>query len=189
MATTKNSISTDSDATLRDLIGDDASATFESDPNFIDSGASGSSNHVTLRDTDDTEDSEEEEEEAFEDDEEEEEEDEEDDDEEDEDDDDVEDDDEDEEDDGKEIDNDVLQMAEPINVHGPGKHDRADIEEELEEMEEENGVEDEDEAESVEETEEEDDDPRVDRGIDKALRMSALVAVGSGFAANLRGMA
>lgn len=187
MATTKNLISTDSGATLRELIGDDASATFESDPNFIDSdgGASGSSNHVMLRDTDDTEDSEEEEEEAFEDDEDEE--DEEDDDEEEDDEEDVEDDDED--DDGEEIDSDVLQMAEPINVHGPGKHDRADIEEELEEMEEEDGVEDEEEVESVEETEEDDDDPRVDRGIDKALRMSALVPGGSEFAACIRGVA
>ena len=176
MATTKNSISTDSDATLRDLIGDDASATFESDPNFIDSGASGSSNHVTLRDTDDTEDSEEEEDEAFDDDEEE-----------DEEDDEEEEDDEDEEDDDEEIDSDVLRMAEPINVHGPGKHDRADIEEELEEMEEETGAEDE--AESVEETEEDDDEPRVDRGINAALRMSALVDIGSGFAANPWGMA
>jgi hypothetical protein len=185
MATTKNPISTDSDATLRDLIGDDASATFESDPNFIDSdaGASGSSNHVTLRDTDDTADSEEEEDEAFEDDDGEDEEDEEDDEE------DEEDEDEDEEDDGEEIGSDVLQMAEPINVHGPGKHDRADIEEELEEMEEEDGVEDEEEDESVEEIEEDDDDPRVDRAIDKALRMSALVAVGSGFADYVRGVA
>jgi hypothetical protein len=182
MATTKNVISADSGATLRDLIGDDATATFESDPNFIDSdgSASGSSNHVTLRDTDDTEDSEEEEDEAFEDDDEDEEEDDEEEDE------DEEDDDEDEDDDGEEVDSDVLQMAEPINVHGPGKHDRADIEEELEEMEEETG---EDEAESVEETEPEDDDPKVDRGIDAALRMSVLAVVGSEFVANLQGVA
>jgi hypothetical protein len=183
MATSKNPVSSDSDATLRDLIGEDASATFESDPNFIESeaGAHGSSNHVALRDTDDTEDSEEEEDEAFEDDEDEEAEEEED-----EDDDEDEEDDEDEDED-EETDNDVLRMAEPTNVHGPGKHDRADIEEELEEMEEETG--EPDEAESVEETEEDDDDPRVERGIDAALRMSALVAVGSEFAADLRGVA
>jgi hypothetical protein len=186
MATTKTPISSDSAATLRDLIGDDASATFESDPNFIysDAGASGSSNHISLRDTDDTADSEEEEDETFDDDDGEDEEDEDDDEEEDEE---EEDEDEDEEDDDEEIDGDVLQMAEPVNVHGPGKHDRADIEEELEEMEEETG--EEDDAESVEETEPDGDDPRVDRGIDAALRMSALVAGGSEFTANLRGMA
>lgn len=177
MATTKNPVSTDSDATLRDLIGDDASATFESGENFIDSdgGASGSRNHFMLRDTDDTADSEEEEEEEFEDDDGEDEED------------DDEDEEDDEEDDDEETDNDVLQMAEPINVHGPGKHDRADIEEELEEMEQETG--EEDEAESIDEAEPDSDDPKVDRGIDAALRMSVLVAVGSEFAANLRGMA
>jgi hypothetical protein len=187
MATSKNPVSSDSDATLRDLIGEDASATFESDPNFIGSeaGAHGSSNHVALRDTDDTEDSEEEEDEAFDDDDE----DEEAEDEEDEDDDEEEEDDDvdEDEDEDEETDNDVLQMAEPTNVHGPGKHDRADIEEELEEMEEETG--EQDDAESVEETEEEGDDPRVERGIDAALRMSVLVAVRSEFAANLRCMA
>src|ERR1700739_4485535 len=102
MATSKNTVSSDSDATLRDLIGEDASATFESDPNFIesDAGAHGSSNQVALRDTDDTADSEEEEEEAFEDDDEEELEDEDDEDEdEDEDDDDEEEDDDDDEED------------------------------------------------------------------------------------------
>jgi hypothetical protein len=182
MATSKNPVSSDSDATLRDLIGEDASATFESDPNFVesDAGAHGSSYHVSLRDTDDTENSEEEEEEAFEDDDEEVE------DEDDEDEDEEDDDDDDEDEEDEETDDDVLRMAEPTNVHGPGKHDRADIEEELEEMEEETG--EPDEAESVEETEEDSDDPRVERGIDAALRMRAMVAAGSEFAANLRGM-
>jgi hypothetical protein len=186
MATSENPVSSDSDATLRDLIGEDASATFESDPNFIesDAGANGSSYHVALRDTDDTEDSEEEEEEAFEDDDDEEEEPEDEDEDEDEDD---EDDDDEEDEEDEETDNDVLRMAEPTNVHGPGKHDRADIEEELEEMEEETG--EQDEAESVEETEPDGDHRRVERGMDAALRMRARVAVGSEVAANLRGMA
>ena len=179
MAATKTPVSFDSAATLRDLIGDDASATFESDPNFIGSNDStgGSSKHLTLRDTDDTEDSDEEDEEF-----EEEDEDEEDDEEEDEED----DDDEEDEDDEAEVGSEVLRMAEPINVHGPGKNRRIDIEEELEEMEDEGGVEDD--AESVEETEPDSDDPKVDRGIDAALRMRALAAVGSGFAASLRGL-
>jgi hypothetical protein len=54
---------TDSEADLRPLIGDDATATFESDPKFVDAnpGADGSSENVEeQRDTDDTEDSEEE---------------------------------------------------------------------------------------------------------------------------------
>jgi hypothetical protein len=172
MAATKTPVSFDSAATLRDLIGDDASATFESDPNFIGSNDStgGSSKHLTLRDTDDTEDSDEEDEEFEEEDEDEED----------------EDDDEDEEDDEAEVGSEVLRMAEPINVHGPGKNRRIDIEEELEEMEDEGGVEDD--AESVEETEPDSDDPKVDRGIDAALRMRALAAVESGFAASLRGL-
>jgi hypothetical protein len=184
MATTKHPISSDCATTLRGIIGNDASATFESDPSFVDSnaGANGSSNHVTLRDTDDIEDSEEEEDEASEDDDEEDEEDEEEDDEEDD-----EEEDEDEDEDEEELDSDVLRMAEPTNVHGPGKHDRADIEEELEEMEDENGVEDD--AKSVEDTEPEADDARVDRGIDAALRMRALAADGSGSAGNVRDMA
>jgi hypothetical protein len=163
MAANTTPVASDSTAELRDLIGDDASATFESDPNFIDSnpGNNASSEHLTLRDTDDTEDSEEEEEEF-----------------------DEEDDDEDEEDEEEEDDAEIgsggLRMAEPINVHGPGKHGRHDIEEELEEMEEEGVVEDD--AESIEETELDDDDPQVDRGIDAALRMGAF----AGAATNLQ---
>jgi hypothetical protein len=179
----------DSAARLRDLIGEDASATFESDPNFIDSnpGNDGSSDNLTLRDTDDTEDSEEEDEEFEEEDDDsgedgEEEEDDDSDEEEDED-----DEEEDEEDDDAEIGSGVLRMAEPINVHGPGKHSRNDIEEELEEMEEEGGVEDDaesDDAESVEETD--DDDPKIDRGIDAALRMGTRAGTASEFAADRR---
>jgi len=90
MAVKKTPIATDSAAELRGLIGDDASATFESNPNFVNSNptADASSDHLELRDTDDMEDSDEEEDEAgLEDDE-----DEDEDDEEDEDDDDAEDD-------------------------------------------------------------------------------------------------
>jgi hypothetical protein len=62
MAVTKTSIASDSAAELRGLVGDDATAAFESDPKFIDSNPTdrASSEHVALRDTDDTEDSEEE---------------------------------------------------------------------------------------------------------------------------------
>jgi hypothetical protein len=66
MAATKTPLATDSAAELRDLIGDDATATFESDPKFIDSDPTdnaSSENIEVQRDTDDTEDSEEEEEE------------------------------------------------------------------------------------------------------------------------------
>jgi len=62
---TKTSIASDSAAALHDLIGDDATAEFESNPKFIGSNPTdrASSEHVTLRDSDDTEDSEEEDEE------------------------------------------------------------------------------------------------------------------------------
>jgi segregation and condensation protein B len=62
MAVNKTPIATDSAAELRGLVGDDATAEFESDPKFIDSNPTdhASSEHVTLRDSDDTEDSEEE---------------------------------------------------------------------------------------------------------------------------------
>jgi hypothetical protein len=59
-------IATDSAAELNKIIGDDATATFESDPKFIDAdptGTASSENVAVQRDTDDTEDSEEEEEE------------------------------------------------------------------------------------------------------------------------------
>jgi hypothetical protein len=59
MAANKTPIATDSAAELRDLVGDDATAEFENDPKFIDSNPTdrASSEHVTLRDSDDTEDS------------------------------------------------------------------------------------------------------------------------------------
>jgi hypothetical protein len=174
MAVNDTPLATDSGAELRELIGDDASATFESDASFVNSNptADASSEHIELRDTDDMEDSEEEEDEAGLEDEE--------DDVEDEDDDEEEDDDEDEEDDDCEFeddeeddDADVLRTAEPTNVHGPGKHSRIDIEEELEEMEDEVGEENVDEAlESDEEEEEGEERRHADRAMDEALRMS-----------------
>ena len=62
MAEIKFPVATDSVDALHDLIGDDATATFENDPKFIESNPSdnASSEHVSLRDTDDTEDSDEE---------------------------------------------------------------------------------------------------------------------------------
>jgi nucleotide-binding universal stress UspA family protein len=145
MAATKTPIASDSAAELRDLIGDDASATFESDPNFIDSNASNgaSSEHLTLRDTDDTEDSDEEDEEEDE------------------------------------------EQDEPDEEFDDEEEEEED-EEELAEMEDESAAVDADE--SVDETEQDGDNPLVDRAIDSALRMSALAAVSSEFAANVRGL-
>jgi len=181
VAEKKIPIATDSAAELRGLIGDDASATFESDPNFVNSNptANASSEHIELRDTDDTEDSEEEEdEEGSEDDEDEEDDDDDDEDEDDEDEDDDDVDFEDEEDD----DPDVLRTAEPRDVHGPGKHSRLDIEKELEEMEDEVGKEDVEDAPEAEEEEEEGGERRhANLGIDAALGMSAGTMAGRGY--------
>jgi hypothetical protein len=66
MASTLTPIATDSAAELNRIIGDDATATFENDPKFIDSDPTGnasSENIEVQRDADDTEDSEEEEDE------------------------------------------------------------------------------------------------------------------------------
>lgn len=64
MASTVNTPATDSARELHDLIGDDATATFEADPKFVGSnpGGEGSSENVReqARDTDDVEDSDEE---------------------------------------------------------------------------------------------------------------------------------
>lgn len=67
MPSTKTLPVTDDAATLRDLTGDDATATFEDDPNFENSnpgGGASSENVAVQRDTDDLEDSDEEEEDA-----------------------------------------------------------------------------------------------------------------------------
>jgi hypothetical protein len=190
VAENKIPIATDSEAELHELIGDDATATFESDPNFVDSNptADASSDHIELRDTDDMEDSEEEDEEADEedigeedeDDDGEDEEDEEEEEDDDDDDDDVDFDDEEDDDEAE-----VLRTAEPVDVHGPGKHSRIEIEEELEEMEEESG---EDAIESPEDEEEEEGEERrhADRAIDEALRMGAVVRHGGIVGAALR---
>jgi TATA-binding protein-associated factor Taf7 len=60
---THRTIATDSELALHGVIGDDATATFESDPKFVNAnpGAEGSSENVEeQRETDDTEDSDEE---------------------------------------------------------------------------------------------------------------------------------
>ena len=181
MAANKTPIATDSAVELRELIGDDASATFESDPNFVNSNptADASSDHLELRDTDDMEDSDEEEDEAGLEDEDEEDVDEEDEDEDDED----EDDDDDEfEDDEENDDPDVLRTAEPRDVHGPGKRSRTEIEKELEEMEDEVGEENVEQAPDVEEEEEEGEERRhADRAMDEGLRMTGTRTDGRGY--------
>ncbi len=172
MAKTHSSIATDSAEELRNVIGDDATATFEDDPKFVESdptGTASSENVEVQRAEDDTEDSDEEETELEDedledegaededlDDEEEEDEDEE------EEDDEVEDDDEDdEEDDDEEA---ALTSPELMHARGsdeePADDDAGDVD---------MGV-DEDEA-------EEDDDLDTDRVVDAALRMSALVTL------------
>jgi segregation and condensation protein B len=178
VAENKIPIATDSEAELHELIGDDATATFESDPNFVNSNptADASSDHLELRDTDDMEDSDEEEDEAgLEDDE-----DEDDDEGEDEDDEDEDEDDGEFEDEEEEDDPDELRTAEPRDVHGPGKHSRTDIEKELEEMEDEVGEENVEEAPEMDEEEEGEERPHANRAIDEALRMSATVTNGRG---------
>ena len=60
---THRTIATDSELELHDVIGDDATATFENDPKFVaaNPGADGSSQNVEeQREADDTEDSDEE---------------------------------------------------------------------------------------------------------------------------------
>lgn len=70
MASTKTRIAPDSARDLHELIGDDATATFESDPKFLDSDpteSASSGNVAVQRDTDDLEDSDEEDREELED--------------------------------------------------------------------------------------------------------------------------
>ena len=177
MAATKTPIAYDSASELHGLIGDDVTATFESDPKFIDSD-SASREGIALRDTDDTEDSDEEEEE-FDDEEEDEE----------EEDDEEEDEDLDEEDDEEEeFGAVVLRTTGSTNVRGPVKNGKRDVEAELEEMDEvdRSGAEsiEEDVEAGVDIDESGSDNPHVDRAIDAALRMSALAGVAAEFAAS-----
>jgi hypothetical protein len=180
MAANKIPVATDSAEELRGLIGDDATATFESDPKFVESNPteSASSENIALRDTDDTEESEEEDDELDED----ELDDDDEDVDEDEDDEEEGDEDEDDLDDADEADNDdadeVRRTAEPVDVHGPGKHSRADIEKELEEMEEETG--DDEVVEIPEDAEDGEEGLHAERAIDEALRMSAISIAGQG---------
>jgi hypothetical protein len=196
MAASKTPIATDSAAELHDLIGDDATATFESDPKFIDSDPTdnaSSENIEVQRDTDDTEDSEEEEDE-LEDEEEDELEDEDDVDEEDEDeedeDEDIDDDDEDEEeeDDEEEVGAAAFQAAGLTSVRGSVEGVPSALEPALEEDDDagdESELQDEYVIEGGGGDEDGDDSAETDHAIDAALRMSALVAVAAEFAANV----
>jgi len=195
MAAIKSSIAPDSAEELHDLVGDDATATFESDPKFIDSDSTGtasSENVEVQRDTDDVEDSEEEVDEEDDELEDEDIEDDEDlDDEEEEDDDDLDDDDEDED----EVEDDEEEVGALGARAAEGNGRRSSIEdlpssddaalEEDDDAGDEGEMEDEYEIEGGSEEETGDDSPAEDRAVDAALRMSAMVAVVAEFAANL----
>jgi ribonuclease E len=170
MAATETRIATDSATELRERIGDDVTANFESDPKFIDSDpteSASSSNLAVQRDTDDLEDSDEEDAELDDDEEEYDDEDEEDEDEED----DVDDvDDEDDEDDEDEDEDDAVlarspDVAEDEAPQVSQQGSAADLER----------AEDEDEDDGS-------DAASTDRAIDAALRMSAMTAVVAEFA-------
>jgi hypothetical protein len=190
MAATKSSIAPDSAAELHALIGDDATATFENDPNFIDSDATGtasSENVEVQRDTDDTEDSEEEDDE-LEDEELEEEDEEDDEDLEDEDeDDDLDEEDEDEEDEEEDDEEEVgASAAERVGRRGSVEDvaDDAELEED-DDSGDEGEMEDEYVIESGGEGESGDDLPETDRAIDAALRMKSMLAGMAEFAARV----
>ena len=198
MPATKTPVASDSATELHELIGDDATATFESNPGFFDSDSTdraGSENVEVQRDTDDTEDSEEEEDELEDEDEdddkkededlEEEEEDEDDDEDEDEDDEDL-DDDEEVEDDEDEVGATAVQATGSTNLRGPVVNGKASIESALEEDDDagdEEGAEDEYVIEGGSEIDG-GDGAEKDRGIDAALRMNALARVAAEFASN-----
>ena len=181
MAVIKTPLAMDSAAVLHELIGEDATAMFENDPKFIDSdptSGSSSENVVLQRDTDDTEDSEEEEEEEDEEfDEEEEEEDE-------------EEDDFDSDEEEEEIGAIAILASGSTNLRGPVVNGNTSVESELEELEQDDdagdGTVDEDEyvIEGGEDGSGGSDSPQTDHVIDAALRMSALAAVTSEYAAN-----
>jgi len=193
MAAIKSSIAPDSAEELHDLVGDDATATFESDPKFIDSdptGTASSENVEVQRDTDDVEDSEEEVDEEDDELEDEDIEDDEDLDDEEEDD-DLDEDDEDED----EVEDDEEEVGALGARAAEGNGRRSSIEdlpssddaalEEDDDAGDEGEMEDEYEIEGGSEEETGDDSPAEDRAVDAALRMSAMVAVVAEFAANL----
>lgn len=162
MAATKTSIAPDSATDLHDLIGDDATATFESDPKFIDSDpteSASSGNIAVQRDTDDVEDSTEEDDEL---------EDEDDDEEYEEDDEDYEDEDEDEDEEDEDEDG-VAGMA-AAEIGGNEVFSAGSSE----------ALEDED-----DDADFDSDSASTDRVVDAALRMNAMVAVFAEFAANI----
>ena len=196
MPATKTPVASDSATELHELIGDDATATFESNPGFFDSDSTdraGSENVEVQRDTDDTEDSEEEEDELEDEDEDDdkkededlEEEEEDEDDDEDEDDEDL-DDDEEVEDDEDEVGATAVQATGSTNLRGPVVNGKASIESALEEDDDagdEEGAEDEYVIEGGSEIDG-GDGAEKDRGIDAALRMNALARVAAEFASN-----
>jgi hypothetical protein len=177
MAAIKNPLAPDSAAELGPLVGDDATATFESDSKFIDSDPTGtvsSENVEVQRDTDDTEDSEEEEDEELEEDE------------------DDEDREEDEELEDEEEDDEVgavgIQATGSTNLRGPVVNGKKSVESALEENDDagdKSVEEDEYVTEGGGEEKDNVDNLATDRAVDAALRMSALVAATAQFAATV----
>ena len=189
MAAISTSLAPASAPELYNLVGEDVSATFDSDQKLsgvVPTHVASSRPEIVQRDTDDTEDSEEE----FE------EEEDEDDDLEDEDEDENEEDDEDEdldpdeeeEDEDEEVGVAVLQANGSTNLRGPVVNGNTSVESELEEDDDagdESVAEDEYIIESGEDESDGADSPETDRAIDSALRMSALAAVTSEYAASV----
>lgn len=196
MAEMQTSLAPDNATELREVIGDDATATFESDPKFIDSdwdryasaGNASAGNVAVQRDTDDTEDSEEEEDELDDDDdgdefEEEEEEEDDDDDDEDED----EEEDEEVDEDADEVGASALRTAGSTDLRGRVVKGMMYMKSALDEDDDAG-----DEGEAVDSYIDEDSDAttdsdsaETDRAIDSALRMTALVAVTAEYAASV----
>ncbi len=196
MAVITTHLSTDSAAVLDDLIGEDATAMFESDPKFIepDSTSSSSSENVVFqRDLDDTEDSEEEEDEELDEEDEEFDEDEEDEEEEEDEDEEEEEDEEDEdfdsdEEEEEEVGSIAILASGSTNLRGPVVNGNTSVESELEQDDDagdETVEQDEYVIEGGDDGSDGSDSPKVDRAIDAALRMSALVAVTSQYAASV----
>lgn len=172
MAAISTPLSPDSAAELYNLIGEDASASFQSELRVIDSSLAhiaSSKADVFQRDTDDTEDSEDEFEEE-------------------EDEDDDLDPDEDEEDEDEEAVVTVLQATGSTNLRGPVVNGNTSVDSELEEDDDagdESVAEDEYIIESGKDETDGADSPETDRAIDSALRMSALATVTSEYAASV----